>query len=102
MYFMLMENEEDKQKPVPYNELLDDLIDDGSKLKQQRLTLILRVIGFVMILFAFGILLLWRNGVANPMFRSIALGIGIAGFIIYFSSRLFEIIYPKVKKRKRA
>lgn len=95
-----MENEELPPRNVSKDELISDLIEDGPLLQQKKITLRLRILGFIMILLSFGVLMLWRNGMAASTFRTVALGMGIAGFVIYFSSRVVEIAYPKLRKRK--
>jgi hypothetical protein len=78
------------------------LIQESPKLKRKKVTFILRIVGFLLILAAFGILMLWRSGTLPPVFHPISLGVGVGGFILYFGSRLFEIIAPHFLDKKNA
>jgi hypothetical protein len=96
-----MENENQKQSPAS-DEAWESLIEDSRELKRKKATLFLRILGFAVIIVSFGLLMLWRNGMANPLLRKIALGLGVLGFVLYFGTRLFEIATPRIRKRKSA
>jgi len=96
-----MENENKSPDPVP-SETWDSMLEDGGELKRKKTTFFLRIIGFLIILVSFGILMVWRSGVVNPVLRKIALGLGVLGFVLYFGTRLYEIATPRFKNRKHA
>jgi hypothetical protein len=95
-----MENEKEKPGPNP-PDAWESLIEESKSLKRKKATLYLRILGFAIILVSFGILMLWRNGMALPILRKVAIGLGVAGFVLYFGTRLFEIANPQFRKNKR-
>jgi len=86
----------------PPHDPLDELLQETPREKGLSITFRLRILGFILLLIAFFMILMWNKEVLGlPIFRTIAMVVGGAGVLIYFSTRIYEISTSFQKRRRK-
>jgi hypothetical protein len=82
-----MENLEEN-KPDAREEALRDFITDGRSKNKPKKSLMLRIAGLVLLMAGLGIMILWQKGLLMPLYKTVAYGVGGAGFCLYLIGRI--------------
>jgi esterase/lipase superfamily enzyme len=98
-------NMDEEKKNETNNDLerqLQELAAESPKSKNIKISLILRFIGFALIVVAFVLVMLIRQGkLTGAAISNITFAIAGTGFVVYLGSRIFEISANIRAKRKK-
>jgi len=96
---------EEEKKADASNDLeikLKELIADTPRAKSFKISFIMRIAGFVLIVLAFVLVMMARQGVTdNPTLNKVSFIIAAVGFVVYMGSRMYEIVGNIRAKRNR-
>jgi len=89
--------EENKPQDGLDDTSLNDLLAENKKSRALRTSIILRVAGFALLLCALVIMLSWRQGSIQPVFKNFSYIIAFAGLVVYLAGRILAFMQPKKK-----
>lgn len=79
-----------------------EFIADTPRARTYKTSFILRIAGFALIVLAFVLVMLARQGITNnPTLNKVSFIIAAVGFVVYMGSRFYEIAGNIRAKRKR-
>lgn len=91
---------EDNQKKSGMDETrLGEMNQDSKRGRFLKISMILRIAGFGVLLLAFVLIMLWRGGHTQPFFKSIAFFVAGIGIITYIVGR--TLVFLKSGKKNR-
>ena len=89
--------EENKPRDGLDDTTLDALLAENKKSRALKTSIILRVTGFALLLCAFVLILSWRQGNIQPVFKNFSYVIAFAGLAVYLAGRILAFIQSKKK-----
>ncbi|MBL8028628.1 MAG: hypothetical protein JNL74_19550 [Fibrobacteres bacterium] len=97
-----MDEEKKESTPNDLESKLKELIADTPRERNFKTSFVLRIIGFALIVVAFVLVMLSRQGTINsPTLNKISFIVAAIGFLVYMGSRFYEIAGNIRAKRKK-